>query len=256
MQEFIQIWALGGNATLNLTTTGGHAEVEFKCTLGQPGAPHSLSPSASFFPPNPPRPRHRGPADIARNRRRAACHQAILAKNCPPQQPASVPATDSAAAEPSTASVAATTASTTATSEHEEPDSGSSPVFKCDQCSYTNSTERGLGQHVRMRHRISQVDGNIDSDEEQLDEPDHVTLELDDMGGIIGPKLSPNSTPPNKVYHPNAGLGLLEDEPSVTSDGDTFLCYYFPDDPKTFIVSQGPNRGLRMRSIYDVFLVS
>ena len=31
----------------------------------------------------------------------------------------------------------------------------SGPKFKCDQCAYTNATERGLSQHARMRHRIS-----------------------------------------------------------------------------------------------------
>ena len=56
---------------------------------------------------------------------------------------------------------------------------------------------------------ILQVDGNIDSDDEDRDEPDHVTLELYDMGGIIGHKLSPNSSPPNNVYNPIAGMGLL-----------------------------------------------
>ena len=40
--------------------------------------------------------------------------------------------------------------------------------FKCDQCAYTNATEKGLSQHIRMKHRISQVDGNYDSEEELL----------------------------------------------------------------------------------------
>ena len=29
-------------------------------------------------------------------------------------------------------------------------------------CAYTNSTEKGLGQHTRMKYRISQLDGNFD----------------------------------------------------------------------------------------------
>ena len=79
-------------------------------------------------------------------------------------------------------------------------------------------------------------------------------MELNDLGDIIGPELSPNSTPPLKVFHPNAGIGILEDELSVTSYGDNFLCYFFPDDPKTYIVPQGPQKGLRERSLCDVFL--
>ena len=33
-------------------------------------------------------------------------------------------------------------------------------TFKYDQCAYTNSSEKGLGQHTRMKQRISQLDGN------------------------------------------------------------------------------------------------
>ena len=105
-----------------------------------------------------------------------------------------------------------------------------------------------------MRHRISQVDGKNDSDLENSKEFDNVKLVLDDLENIVGPKLSPNSLPPDKVFHPEAGMGIVEDEPSITPDGDTYINYFFPDDPKTFIVNQGPNRGMRMRSVYNVFL--
>ena len=44
---------------------------------------------------------------------------------------------------------------------------------------YTNATERGLAQHARMRHRISQLDGQIDSEEENFEEVNVMTLELD-----------------------------------------------------------------------------
>ena len=47
---------------------------------------------------------------------------------------------------------------------------GSSINFKCDQCSYTNVTKKGLEQHKRMKHRISQVDGIMDSDKETIEE--------------------------------------------------------------------------------------
>ena len=69
-----------------------------------------------------------------------------------------------------------------------------------------------------------------------------LTLVLDDMGNIVGPDLAPNSAPPEKVYHPKAGIGIVEKELSTTSDGDTFISYFFPNDPKTYIVTQGPNR--------------
>jgi hypothetical protein len=43
-----------------------------------------------------------------------------------------------------------------------------SPQFKCEQCNYTNISVKGLAQHTRMKHRISQVDGNIDIEKEIL----------------------------------------------------------------------------------------
>ena len=71
VNEFITVWALGGSASLSLTTKDGQATVEFNCTLGKPDAPHSLPVS---LPSPPPRrqPRHRGPAE----KERATC--------CPP----------------------------------------------------------------------------------------------------------------------------------------------------------------------------
>ena len=69
-------------------------------------------------------------------------------------------------AESSTAPVAS--AITAATSASEDHKSESSPDFKCEQCDYTNNTIKGTGQHVRMKHRISQVDGVMDSDDESI----------------------------------------------------------------------------------------
>ena len=45
---------------------------------------------------------------------------------------------------------------------------------------YSNNTERGLAQHTRMKHRISQVDGTIDSDSEELKDSEPLTMELDE----------------------------------------------------------------------------
>ena len=46
-----------------------------------------------------------------------------------------------------------------------------------------------------------------------------------------GPNLAPNtSAPPLKVHHPNAGVGMVEEELSRSSNDDTFISFYFPDD--------------------------
>ena len=82
VNEFINIWTLGGSASLSLTTKDGQATVEFNCTLGKPDAPHSLPVS---LPSSPPRrqPRYRGPAEKEKNRQRAARHQAARAMASP-----------------------------------------------------------------------------------------------------------------------------------------------------------------------------
>jgi hypothetical protein len=36
-------------------------------------------------------------------------------------------------------------------------------VKRCDQCDYSNDTEKGLNQHIRMKHKITQFDGFEDS---------------------------------------------------------------------------------------------
>ena len=64
VNEFIQVWALGGDASLNLYTRSGLTTVAFDCTIGQPGAPHSHAPFSAPLPshtspPPPHRPRHR-----------------------------------------------------------------------------------------------------------------------------------------------------------------------------------------------------
>ena len=45
-------------------------------------------------------------------------------------------------------------------------------IFKCDQCDYNHTTEKGLGMHKRMKHRISQVDGINDYVIEDFEEDD------------------------------------------------------------------------------------
>ena len=45
-------------------------------------------------------------------------------------------------------------------SETEAEVPSSSIIFKCDQCSFTSNSDKGLKVHTRMKHRISQLDGH------------------------------------------------------------------------------------------------
>ena len=49
LTEFLNVWAPGGKASLNLSTSSGLGTVSFSCTLGSPGTPHS-SPTSLPFP--------------------------------------------------------------------------------------------------------------------------------------------------------------------------------------------------------------
>ena len=89
---------------------------------------------------------------------------------------------------------------------------------------------------------------------ENLEDKDIVTLELNILGRIIGPKIPPNTLPPSKVRHPKAGIGHLQPERSIMDD-DIFACYEFPEDPKAYFVTYGPNKGKRYPSLYDIFLL-
>ena len=74
VKEFLSVWCLGGEASLNLITRNGQTEFNIYCTLGHPCAPHSLLPSLTPSPtpaPPPLRPCHRGPSE----RQCAARHQ-------------------------------------------------------------------------------------------------------------------------------------------------------------------------------------
>ena len=55
------------------------------------------------------------------------------------------------------------------------PDLGDQ-AFKCEQCQYTNNTLKGLNQHVRMKHSISQLDGNTEPDFEAKEDSIPVTI--------------------------------------------------------------------------------
>ena len=96
---------------------------------------------------------------------------------------------------------------------------------------------------------IPQLDGPAERTDDNI-----VTLELDDIGDIVGPELATKSSPPVRVFHPKAGIGILEEETSRPIDGESSFCYHFPDDPNAYVHKQGPCRGQKEPSIYEVFL--
>ena len=47
---------------------------------------------------------------------------------------------------------------------HSNSDNTSEPeetLFSCESCDYVNSKKRGLDAHIRQKHKLEQIDGNI-----------------------------------------------------------------------------------------------
>ena len=230
--EFLSVWALGGKAALNLTTSDGLATVGFNCTLGHPGAPHSIP--AFSPPPSPPtsypprRPRHRGPAQREKNRLRAARHQATQAKTAAPvsTSPSSMSATVPVTSHSITDPVTLTDKITSNISSFTEKDI---LEYKCDQCDYESISGKGLRQHIRMKHQISQVDGAEDIEQELKNHT--VTEKIEDSSQLI---VWNHETvhllneillePPARLYCRVKGIGIYE---FTCSQGSYF--YKFED---------------------------
>ena len=191
--EFVTVWALGGNASLNLSTSGGITTVGFNCTLGHPSAPHILPPPPSSLTPAPPppKPRHRGPAEREKNRLRAARHQAAQtarttasassasSENVPvtmlsssPEVPTSgtssttdpvtIPNTQSPTVNSDPVSTVTVCSSTAASVMSISPESTVKVVndLLCDQCNFEGVSSIGLKIHKSRKHEdIPQIDG-------------------------------------------------------------------------------------------------
>ena len=80
--EFLGCWAAGGEATLSLSTQGGKLTVTPSFSLGRPEVPLHPTPLPITHPARRRR-KNRGPARKARDKERAARHQAARATSTP-----------------------------------------------------------------------------------------------------------------------------------------------------------------------------
>ena len=161
--EFLSVWSLGGEASLNLTTRNGHAEVKFNCTLGHPCALHSLPPSPTPSPtpaPPPHQPRHRGPAERERNRQRAARHQGAMqaasATSSPSTSLETVSVTDSTSPSPATKSTVSNIGATVSVTTTTDSESDNSISFQCDKCDFVSNSKHGVKVHKGTKHKETQ----------------------------------------------------------------------------------------------------
>ena len=109
LAEFISVWSAGGNASLNLTTSGSTMNMSFNVSLGHPGSPFSPPSAPSYCQ------RQHGPAKKGCDRQRAARHQAALAAQSPPATNVPVITADVATIAPVEPTVSVTTPEVAAT---------------------------------------------------------------------------------------------------------------------------------------------
>ena len=167
-------WKNGEKAKLELACEGGSLQMQLYAVLGHPDHPHFPHP-----PPHHPSPHHhpphhppnlpssypipkkkKSPSQLRRQERR---QQEALAKAGKASASISIIIEEHNGVDKSTENK-----SHENEAEVEKTAEPLSLLFKCDQCEYTNATEKGLSQHKRMKHRISQIDGTDDFTEEEV----------------------------------------------------------------------------------------
>ena len=149
-KSFCRIWGSGGCGSLHLETQNEEVTIKLEQHLGpllglRPGP---IGREAE----KPPSVKYKSPSQLRRHERR---RQEALSK-------------------------AATKASEAEENIHKSTDDDAisnsdkvQNVFKCDQCDYTNKTEKGLKQHTRMKHKIPETP---EMERQNFDEPElHLT---------------------------------------------------------------------------------
>ena len=180
-------WNQGTKAKLELSCEDGSLHMQLSAVLGHPDQPHFPHPPPPHHPPPPPQPplltKKKTPSQLRRQEQR----------QCEARKKA-----DEAMSKTHTTDSEKNVSDSDIVSKSKEgeiilegevemPDvkqvvssAETSSQFKCEECNYTNITVKGLAHHTRMKHRISQVDGTIDSDSEELKDSEPLTMELDE----------------------------------------------------------------------------
>ena len=262
-ETFTRVWEAGGQTSLHLHTQDGKARATLDIQLGPPADPRPGAPDVRGEGPGPVhgpqhhlqphqrRPRRRGPAARARDEVR---REAWLQEQGKIQQPRTADSRigpevlittevddvkaknlDSSEASPTDMIVDDIAATNLDSSEASKADILG---FLCEQCGYSSASDKGMKQHVRMEHRIAQVDGVDDIDSETdikskeipnnrntaENERKYYKVELDSKGHHAGqgtPQLCEFlEEPPAQLIHPEYGKGVFKE---IDKDWGTFI---------------------------------
>ena len=169
-------WNQGHKAKLELSCENGSLHMQLSAVLGHPDQPHFPHPPPQHHPPSSPPPKKKkSPSQLRRQERRK--QEAIGKAEEAGTSKTVFEETDNVFSEKvSNQVVSEAEIENTSVIIVDDSVDKTSLTFKCDQCAYTNSTEKGLGQHTRMKHRISQLDGNFDLLEEDSESINTVSV--------------------------------------------------------------------------------
>jgi hypothetical protein len=168
-------WKNGDKAKLELSCEGGSLLMELSAVLGLPDQPHFPHPPPPPHHAPPPPTKKKSPSQLRRQERRLREAEARAAGEAVPSVNINYEEHESELGN-NVSNPKATEIVVDA--EKEKPAEKLPQIsadesylgFQCNQCEYSNPTEKGLGMHVRKKHRISQVDGVDDSSEEKDEE--------------------------------------------------------------------------------------
>ena len=166
-------WKNGDKAKLELSCEDGSLHMQLSAVLGLPDQPHFSHPPppSHHAPPPPPPPKKKSPSQLRRQERRQreaevkAANEAVSSLNINSEEHESELLNDVSNPK-ETENVLEAYIEEPAEKLPQNVADESKLGFKCNQCEYSNATEKGLGMHIRKKHRISQVDGVDDSYEE------------------------------------------------------------------------------------------
>ena len=150
-------WRQGESAKLELSCEDGNLQLQLSARLGHPDSIHFPDPGSAPSP----HVKKKSPSQLRRQerRRKEAVTEADKALITP--KPTEIVITLSDNVTPSDI-----------TEAHENSNMAEKPIystlpFKCDQCEFVGASEKGVKQHTRLKHRISQLDGQDDHEESE-----------------------------------------------------------------------------------------
>ena len=119
------------------------------------------------------------------------------------------------------------------------------PQFSCDQCDYTNVSEKGLRQHIRMKHRREQLENQLQKSSSPAT-PESLTFSTQATSLASSPPLHSS----REEACPNCDGSLTSDH-QCDSESD---CDEEDDDDEEEQVAEGERLKAEREAMYQMLL--